>query len=139
MGNTLFIYAIRNITTGKIYIGVSNNPKSRISSHFGQLKSGKHPITSFQDDFELYGVDDFECFILEEFERSDDKESPKEKTEVNGCYPNKDHIREYEWMRKYRTTEEEYGYNTSDRIAKRYINGERLIDIKPGLPPLPKE
>ena len=37
------IYSLVNVENGKRYIGRTQNPKSRISTHMGLLKTGKHP------------------------------------------------------------------------------------------------
>ncbi len=53
------IYKITNITTGKIYIGKSEDIKIRWYTHKGLLKNNKHENTGLQEDFNKYGETNF--------------------------------------------------------------------------------
>ena len=64
------VYAIQNKTTKRMYIGCTVDPQSRIRTHFVELEKGlkksKSKDTQWQTDFNLYGKDDFDIFIVEE-------------------------------------------------------------------------
>lgn len=45
------VYCIRNLDSGKCYIGQSLNMSKRISDHFSALYSGKHIVVDMQRDF----------------------------------------------------------------------------------------
>ena len=65
-GKVIGIYGIRNINSGKIYIGKSTDIKSRFSFHKSKLKHNKHFNDHLQEDWNLYGEFNFEFIILEE-------------------------------------------------------------------------
>ena len=96
------IYALQNTVNKKIYIGKSENVITRLQSHISTLKCGKHPIPDMQKDFDKYG-DVFEIHILEE------------------NVPWEDRLKEYKYMKKYKTYIREYGYNYKDHIARKII------------------
>ena len=67
-----WIYCIRNKINDKKYIGQTAwNINKRISKHKGQLINNKHYNKNLQEDFNKYGMDNFEFFILDEFTFSD--------------------------------------------------------------------
>ena len=67
-----WIYCIRNKINDKKYIGQTSwNINKRISKHKGQLINNKHYNKNLQEDFNKYGMDNFEFFILDEFTFSD--------------------------------------------------------------------
>ena len=90
------IYAIRCKTTGKVYIGRSQDPLARTKQHFQKLKNGSCECgtASFQEDFNKYGASDFEMYILE-----------------SGVVPGKFREREAYWIGEYQATDHRYGYN----------------------------
>ena len=107
------IYAIRCKTTGKVYIGRSQNPHERMKQHLQQLKRGENCGTaSFKEDFDKYGAADFEGYILEE-----------------QVYPAKFREREEFWIKEYDATSPAHGYNKNSMVA-----GVSLQIIS-GLPP----
>lgn len=55
------IYAIRNKSSGKIYIGQTQNIEKRLSAHFRELKTGTHHNFGLQKD---YAENIFECLVL---------------------------------------------------------------------------
>jgi group I intron endonuclease len=59
------IYKIRNIETGKVYIGSSINLKKRVSKHKTELKTGRHHSQKLQRAWDKYGAQAFEFFVLE--------------------------------------------------------------------------
>lgn len=71
------VYAIRNKVTGRIYIGSAVDARTRVQTHFIELRRGHKRITDkfgndaskpsqWQIDFNAYGFDSFEWYILEE-------------------------------------------------------------------------
>ena len=67
-----WIYYIRNKINNKKYIGQTAwNINKRISKHKGQLINNKHYSKNLQEDFNKYGMDNFEFIILDEFTFSD--------------------------------------------------------------------
>jgi group I intron endonuclease len=59
------IYFIINLENGKVYVGQTNNIKSRIAGHFRDLKRGKHCNRHLQSAFEKYGEEKFRPHIAE--------------------------------------------------------------------------
>jgi len=58
------IYIIRNIESGKVYIGSAVKLNKRKSDHFSELQSGKHHNQHLQNAYNKYGVDAFEFAVL---------------------------------------------------------------------------
>lgn len=58
------VYAIRNIDSGRQYIGSSTNLKDRIRSHIRDLSLGCHANHALQSDFFHLGADQFEAKVL---------------------------------------------------------------------------
>ena len=58
------IYEIKNIESGRQYIGSSTNLKDRINSHIRDLSIGRHANHALQSDFSRLGADCFEAKIL---------------------------------------------------------------------------
>lgn len=113
-----YIYMIRNIKTGMIYIGQTENVFERKSNHLSNLINFCHISTDMQLDSILYGID---CFIFEiiEFEVKSDKLLDREKY----------------WI-KYFNTEFPNGYNVpygerkeyNQRASKKIV--DELLDLK---------
>ncbi len=61
------IYTITNISTGRIYIGSSNDILARWKHHKIKLKSSTHDNTYLQNSWNKYGEDNFKFEILEEY------------------------------------------------------------------------
>lgn len=91
------IYAIRCKENGKLYIGRTTRLEERIKIHFTELRNGRHKIKTLQDDFKKYGAENFEVYVLEE------------------NIPYSERMKEYEYMRKYNSFDEKFGYNNGDR------------------------
>ena len=108
------IYALRCKTTGKVYIGRSQNPHNRMKQHLQHLKRGDnyYGSDSFKEDFDKYGAADFEGYILE-----------------TGVIPAKFREREAFWIAEYRATNPLYGYN-KDKMEVGLV-----MKITNGLPP----
>lgn len=60
------IYAIRNKLNGKIYIGSSKDIARRQKQHYQLLTRNKHHSYKLQADWNKYGEDAFELFVVEE-------------------------------------------------------------------------
>lgn len=58
------VYAIRNIESGRQYIGSSNNIKERIRSHIRDLSLGCHANHALQSDFSRLDANHFEAKVL---------------------------------------------------------------------------
>lgn len=112
------IYALRCKTTGKVYIGRSQNPHERMKQHLQHLKRGDnhYGTASFKEDFDKYGAADFEGYILE-----------------TGVIPAKFREREAFWIAEYQATNPAYGYNKDTMVAS------LVMRITNGLPPRPGE
>lgn len=110
------IYALRCKTTGKVYIGRSQDPHNRMKQHLQHLKRGDnyYGTESFKEDFDKFGAADFEGYILE-----------------TGVIPAKFRERESFWIAEYRATNPLYGYN------KNPMEVGLVMKITNGLPPKP--
>lgn len=92
----LYVYLLKNIQTGRTYVGRSCHPDLRFRQHMNNLKSHKHPILLMQSDFDKYGEKSFEFEIVDEF-----KEFSRNDSEI-------------QWMMKLKTYDKKYGYNYKD-------------------------
>lgn len=96
----------------------------RLGNHFSELRNHKKPKQSqvnkkpsgveWQEDYDKYGEESFEFYILEE---NVDK--------------NERFNREFYWIKKYDTTNPDKGYNTDCKRNRPYFK------ITAGLPPKP--
>jgi len=70
------VYQIVNNQNGKIYIGASRDIKNRWRMHKLDLKKREHINAFMQQDFETYGIEAFDFFVLEEcsIDELDEKE-----------------------------------------------------------------
>ena len=125
------IYAIRCKETGRIYIGSTCDLETRLKNHFRTLKDGCKRITSykrksnekhpFQVDFDNFGMESFEAFIIEQ-------NIPKFL---------RDEREEY-WIDRYNSANSQYGYN----LYKCCNNGKIFretsfpVPVHIGLPPM---
>ena len=57
------IYALKNIVNNKLYIGQSTDIDSRKYHHYYDLRHHKHHSCKLQQDYDLYGKDNFEFLI----------------------------------------------------------------------------
>ena len=89
------IYSLVNLENGKRYIGRTCNPKKRIYAHFNQLKKHSHKNKLLNQDSNCkFGFE-----ILEE-----------------GIHWRNQEDKELEWMAKFKTYDERYGYNAHDPL-----------------------
>ncbi len=86
----IHIYAIKNLTNNKMYIGSTKSIKSRKYEHFYQLKLNKHHSQHLQNSYNKYGKDNFAFYILEECSSENRKER-----ELHYILINKSHEREF--------------------------------------------
>ncbi len=59
------IYGIFNFLNGKLYIGSTNNLKSRLRQHKKGLKKQKHKNKYLQNSWNKYGESAFEFHVIE--------------------------------------------------------------------------
>lgn len=60
------IYKIKNIVTGKFYVGSAVDIKERWRNHKSQLRHNKHHSIKLQRSYNKHGVDNFVYEIIEE-------------------------------------------------------------------------
>ncbi len=66
------VFAIRNISNGKIFIGSAPNLDLIWNSQKFKLELGGHSNEALQQDWKIYGGDNFTFEILHELTQSDD-------------------------------------------------------------------
>lgn len=135
--NGICVYGIRCKETKRIYIGSTCELRTRLKTHFRKLKSNGKRITSntrgknrgmkhehpFQEDFNKFGIESFEVFVLEE-------NVPKHL---------RDEREEY-WINLYRATDRKYGYNLHERCRQGKVIRETdfFVPVHFELPPIPE-
>lgn len=72
------IYKIEQISTGKVYIGMTSDYKRRKSNHLWRLRNQKHSSILLQRAFNKYGESDFSFTILEEVNDDIERQSREE-------------------------------------------------------------
>lgn len=90
------VYAIRQLSTLKIYIGSCSSSRGfqgRFSAHLCELKQGKHHSRYLQRAWDKYGRKDFVFMIVER------------------CFPSKCLEREQYWMDKFGSANPDKGFN----------------------------
>ena len=65
------VYAIKNKSNGKMYVGSALDYNSRVRLHKSQLNRNVHHSVTLQRAFNKYGADSFEFFVLEEVLKKD--------------------------------------------------------------------
>lgn len=97
------IYAIKNITNNKLYIGSTEDFKIRFRSHKNKLLTNSHFNTHLQASWNKYGEDNFEFLCIKEIKIEDFKNIEDFK---------KDLIKNEEYyIQFYKTNNNKYGYN----------------------------
>lgn len=66
------VYQIRNLATGRIYFGSSNNLDAIFNRHRFDLSLNSHRIKELQQDWKDYGEANFVFEVLEMIEQSDE-------------------------------------------------------------------
>lgn len=98
------IYMIQNQKNRKMYIGRTTNPKQRAMSHFSSIHRHDHKnITDYEDEFI--------------FKILADKLKWQEASE-----------KEFFYMKKFKSYEEKYGYNTKDTHF--YQKGKPTVNLR---------
>lgn len=74
--NNYFIYIIKNLINGKVYVGQTKRPKNRLWLHKYLLKNESHHNTHLQSAWKKYGEKAFSFELIEECEEEnvDEKE-----------------------------------------------------------------
>lgn len=88
-----YIYMIKNIVTGKIYIGSTKSPTKRKYSHFQQLRNNKHVSSYLQYSYNKHGKSSFIFEVIEE------------------CSPEERKQKELNYINHYKSHIKLYGYN----------------------------
>ncbi len=88
------IYIICNNVNQKVYVGSSQNIKTRISKHFNELRKNIHKNRHLQGAWNKYGKENFELKIIENIQEKD-----------------KLIEREQFYINKYNAFNENFGYN----------------------------
>lgn len=65
------VYCIENLVNGKCYVGGSTNIKARWSTHRSSLNHGYHASESLQQEWIVYGEENFAFHMLEEVMNED--------------------------------------------------------------------
>jgi group I intron endonuclease len=90
---TIGIYKITNLINGKVYFGQTVNYEKRMRSHISHLSKGNHHNCHIQNAFNLYGKDSFKMEL------------------VCGCEISELDKLERQYIKKFNTTNENFGYN----------------------------
>lgn len=123
------IYKIENKYNHKVYIGQSQNIKSRCKTHMKDLKSNTHCNKGLQDDFLKYGFGGFTFDILESCKRSelfDDLGKQEYHWDIILL------CREYYYMNYYSKTHQLYNIDETlkkELLTEKYIK-KRFNDIR---------
>lgn len=116
------VYAIQHNATGRIYVGITKDIKTRINAHFTSLKGGYHSNPMLQADFNEFG-DDLTVFSLEEFEYPQYPYGDPRRTEWQK--------REKEWMIRLGTYYPRIGYNCNDVHFRFKPREYEIVDAVP--------
>ena len=105
------VYAVRNLSNGKMYVGSSYDIEKRFVEHFGALRRGDHRCSGLQNAWNKYGQDYFVAEVLE-FCETEDLE-----------------VREQFWLDSTKAADSRFGYN-SRTIAFSNIGTKRSQETK---------
>lgn len=67
------IYSIKNLKTGKLYLGYAANIEARINRHKFELKYGSEQVNELLSDYKKYGEDAFEYSTVAEVKQDKEK------------------------------------------------------------------
>lgn len=59
------IYIIRNIANGKLFVGMAEDFRKRKAEYLGALRRGNMKNPAMQEDFNLFGENEFEIELIE--------------------------------------------------------------------------
>lgn len=69
--NKGYLYAIRCYSTDSIYIGQTiQHPNARKNKHFSELRKNIHVNYKMQNDYNEYGEESFEFYVIGEYSKS---------------------------------------------------------------------
>ena len=115
-----YIYCIRNKINNKKYIGQTSwNINKRLNKHKGQLINNKHYSKNLQEDFNKYGMDNFEFIILDEFTFSNKELLKKVLIDMEKFY-----------IDLWDTMNDNKGYNSTKSVGRGSI--KRILCIESG-------
>jgi hypothetical protein len=96
------VFQIKNLESGKIFIGRGINVQGKLNSAKFQLKQGSHPVRELQNDYKKLGADKFSFDVLDYLD-------PK-KDDLNYDYTDDLKLLEQMWLEKLQPYGEK-GYN----------------------------
>ena len=114
MVNTLGVYSITNNINNKVYIGESNNIERRWQEHKDELNTNSHHNYKLQNDWNIYGEQNFIFEILEEMQKLD----KSYKTNMQLIYLEGKYIKQYDSISN--------GYNIQNTIEE-ILSGRKVI------------
>ena len=117
-----YIYCIRNKINNKKYIGQTSEKRGynhRIHKHKNQLINNKHYSKNLQYEFNKFGIDNFEFFILDEFTFSDKELLKKVLIDMEKFY-----------IDLWDTMNDNKGYNSTKSVGRGSI--KRILCIETG-------
>lgn len=71
----MYIYKIQNKVNNRLYVGSTKNYNARWNSHKKQLRENTHKNIYLQEDYNKYGLDNFEFSLLYTFNTLQTKQS----------------------------------------------------------------
>ena len=112
------IYKIENLINHKVYIGQTVDYTRRVYLHTHYLMNNRHINTHLQNAWNKYGSDNFKfeliCDFTNEFEQYDRVTQDKVLNEA-----------EVFWIKQFKATDENFGYNLSEGGDGATLFGER--------------
>ncbi len=117
------IYVIRNLINNKIYIGSSINIYQRLHKHRTQLIRNKHQNCVIQNSVNKYGIDNFECFVIEQC--SEELLTNREQYYIDLLSPRLNIMKKVERIK----LEESSKLKISNTLKAKYKSGEINVDF----------
>ncbi|HSU15419.1 MAG TPA: GIY-YIG nuclease family protein [Longimicrobium sp.] len=77
-GRPMGIFAVRNLSTGKMLVGAAQNLPGALNSQRFQLRMGGHRNRALQADWNALGEDGFAFEVLDELERDAGRDAAEE-------------------------------------------------------------